>query len=386
MRTSVRDSVVSILCFSFLVSTATAQSFTSLHNFDGDGAYPFSGVVSSGQTLYGVAQGGTMGFGTVFKVNNDGSDFTTLHNFEDLNIDGGYPTGALILSGNRLFGTCQQGGVVFAIDTDGTGFTNLCKVTGALIGRLLLLGKTLYGTAIVGGTSHSGIVFRLNTDGTDFSVIYSFSATSGPFGTNSDGATPTAGLVLSRNSFYGTAFYGGDSGVGTVYKVEKDGSGFATLHSFTAGSGSFSSNGYTNTEGAYPWAALISSGKVLYGTALFGGSSGVGTVFKLGTDGSDFSVLHTFTGGKDGSYPWAELILLGNTLYGAAQGGGISGVGTLFSLRTDGTEFTILHSFAAPSGAHSYGLVLQGNSLYGTTGFGGSSDMGTVFSVSLRRN
>src|ERR1035437_6574084 len=103
-----------------------------------------------------------------------------------------------------------------------------------------------------------------------FTNLHSFTATSGPLYTNSDGATPEAGLILSGNTLYGTAYQGGSSAYGTVFKVTPDGTGFTNLHSFTNGS-----------DGAYPQAGLIISGNTLYGTAEAGGSSGDGTVFAV---------------------------------------------------------------------------------------------------------
>ena len=79
---------------------------------------------------------------------------------------------------------------------------------------------------------------------------------------------PSAGLVLSGNTLYGTAFNGGSSGVGTVFAVNTNGTGFKTLHSFTGSSG------------AFPSAGLVLSGNTLYGTTEQGGSSGDGTVFE----------------------------------------------------------------------------------------------------------
>jgi len=54
---------------------------------------------------------------------------------------------------------------------------------------------------------------------------------------------------------------------------------FTTLHNFTAGSGSFPN--VTNSDGASPFGQLLLSGDTLYGAALSGGSSGNGTVFKI---------------------------------------------------------------------------------------------------------
>src|SRR6266853_155005 len=92
---------------------------------------------------------------------------------------------------------------------------------------------------------------------------------------NSDGINPNAGVIVSGNTVYGTTATAGNSGRGTVFAVNTDGSGFTILHSFTA-------NPFgTNSDGAYPIPGLILSSNTLYGTARFGGSSGNGTVFSV---------------------------------------------------------------------------------------------------------
>src|SRR5256885_1773790 len=79
------------------------------------------------------------------------------------------------------------------------------------------------------------------------------------------------------------------------------------------------------------YAGLILSGNTLYGTAWYGGGSG-GTVFAINTDGTGFTSVYSFNGSSDGSYPYAGVILSGNTLYGTARYGGITGHGTVYSL------------------------------------------------------
>src|SRR6266487_1573804 len=114
-----------------------------------------------------------------------------------------------------------------------------------------------------------------------------------------------------------------------------------TLHSFTGG-----------TDGANPWAGLLLSGNILYGTASSGGLSNRGTVFAINTNGTGFRTLYSFTGGDDGDCPIANLILSNDRLYGTAgsvYGGASSGNRTVFALNTDGTGFTVLHSFTAGS-------------------------------------
>jgi uncharacterized repeat protein (TIGR03803 family) len=144
---------------------------------------------------------------------------------------------------------------------------------------LVLSGNTLYGTASGGGSSGQGTVFKINTDGSGFSTLHSFTALSSiNFGTNGDGAQPIGALVLSGGTLYGTAFVGGSFQNGTVFAVKTNGTGFVNLHSFAAGS-SFPDP--TNSEGIQPVAELILLGNTLYGTTSIGGNAGYGTVFSL---------------------------------------------------------------------------------------------------------
>ena len=117
---------------------------------------------------------------------------------------------------------------------------------------------------------------------------------------------------------------------------------FTTLHKFTG-----------RSDGRSPSTRLILSGNSLFGVAQFGGGAGNGTLFKVNTNGTGFTILHDFTRmsdfltptNSDGAYPSGGLILSGDALYGAAEGGGDAGYGTLFKVNTNGTGFTNLHSF-----------------------------------------
>ena len=201
-----------------------------------------------------------------------------------------------------------------------------------------------YGTAYAGGTNGNGTVFAVNTNGTGFTTLHSFTATYGLNSTNSDGANLYSGLILSGNTLYGTASGGGTNGNGMVFSVNTDGTGFTTLQSFTATSGSNSSN----SDGASPRAGLILLGNTLYGTAFYGGTNGFGTVFAVNTNGTGFATLHSFmaTSGSnstnsDGANPNAGLILSGNTFYGTASAGGLGGDGTVFGLSFPSPQLNI---------------------------------------------
>ena len=322
-----------------LAGPVTAQTFTSLHLFTGgtDGGTPISGLILSGNALYGAAySGGNSGYGTVFKVNTDGTDFKVLELFNGLNNEAAPETG-LLLSGSILYGA-----------SGGPGTT-----TGALFG--------------------------VNTNGTDFTTLHILTELSGPSYTNSDGAFVFGALILSGNTLYGTATSGGSAGNGTVFAVNTDGTGFTTLHSFSVG-GTNSSGGYTNSEGAYPLGVLILSGHTLYGTANIGGSSGYGTVFAINTNGTGFTTPHSFTGGGDGAYPRAGLVLSGNTFFGTARSVfSISFPPPRLSITASGTNAVLTW----PMGY--LGFDYSGYTLQSSTNLGSAAVWGERFSGPNRR-
>jgi len=85
------------------------------------------------------------------------------------------------------------------------------------------------------------------------------------------------------------------------------------LHTFSAATNSLGL--VTNWDGAEPFSDLVLSGGTLYGTAPLGGSNGLGTIFSMNTDGTGFTVLHTFTGTTDGATPNQHLTLSWGSLY-----------------------------------------------------------------------
>ncbi|HZI32969.1 MAG TPA: choice-of-anchor tandem repeat GloVer-containing protein, partial [Candidatus Binatia bacterium] len=363
------------------------------------GGYPSGGLILVNNLLYGSAQdGGTNGSGTVYTVNTKltGSSaaytFTLLRDVSqfETNSDGASPNGGLILSGNTLYGTASIGGTngagtVFAMNTNGSGFKILHTFSApdpvaytnndgaSPNGGLILSGNTLYGTTFDGGTNGIGTVFAVDTNGSGFNVLHTFSALGPVANTNGDGAGPNGGLIRSGNTLYGTANYGGDYGFGTVFEVGTNGMGFATLYNFTSGD-----------DGASPYAGLVLASNVLYGTTSEGGYYDYGTIFAIKTNGANFSVLHVFSGADDGGYPSAGLILSGNTLYGSTESGGLTHSGVVFAMSTVASNLVALHEFTGGNeGVNPIGdLLLVGNTLYGTTTGGGANGYGTVFAVS----
>ncbi len=329
-------------------------------------------------------------------VNSYGQTLTVLHDFTS---EGVHSTAPLVLSGNTLFGSgwnySNGGGIVFSIGIDGSNFIVLhifnapnssgWNSDGAyFFGGLILSSNTLYGTACYGGTNGIGTVFSMNATGSNFTVLHTFqTGLTAPINistiTNMDGGLPYAGLVLSGITLYGTTGGGGSNAVGTVFSMNTDGSGFTTLHSFSG------------NDGAGSQAALVLSGNVLYGTTASGGANGNGTIFSIATNGGNFTTLYNFTArdaphytNGDGSFPAAPLLLSANTLYGTTVFGGTGGVGAVFSVNTNGSGFNVLHYSDIPGGLQGRaGLTLSSNILYGTTAAGGTGNDGTVFSVNI---
>jgi len=404
------------VCAVCVVCAATAialpaQTFTTLHSFDGTDGANSSGAFVQGLdgNLYGTTGDGGVGVilggGTVFKITPTGA-LTTLYNFcsETNCTDGEGPAAGLALAADgKFYGTTLAGGVnnegvgtVFKISPTGT-LTTLYSFCAQMYcfdgeypeaGLILATNGNFYGTTWLGGFSRAcggpcGTVFKITPTGT-LTTLESFD-----YG---DGADPEAGLVQGLDgNFYGTTSYGGAEGYGTVLKITPGGT-LTTLHSFD------------DTDGAIPLASLLqASDGNFYGTTNGGGVHGAcvhgcGTVFEITPTGA-LTTLHTFcTQSKcpDGSSPIAGLVQgTDGNFYGTTYGGGAgeacrSGCGTLFKITPTGT-LTTLHSFhGAADGDHPYAGLTQATSgaFYGTAYEGGTNSMctyqygcGTVFTL-----
>ncbi|MGA8732828.1 MAG: choice-of-anchor tandem repeat GloVer-containing protein [Terriglobales bacterium] len=350
-----RTVLVIVFTIFLLASGAVGQTgYKTLHKFTHsnsrkDGLGPVAGVIfDQSGNLYGTTSGGgNDGNGTVFELtpNSDGTwTESVLYIFCSLMdcIDGAGP----------------WGGVTF--DRSGN----------------------LYGTTEGGGANGLGTVFELapSRDGAwTESVLYSFAGAD-------DGADPRASITFDQaGNVYGTTHYGGGpNDRGTVFKLAQNGEGGWTesvLHRFGGG-----------WDGAYPWAVIVDKVGNLYGTTNEGGGDAEGgTVFEL-TSSSDGnwreSVLHRFSGGRDGDGPWAGLILdVAGNLYGTTWAGGTHSSGTVFELmpNSDGrwTEKVVYPFKGGREGAEPFsGLCLDAaRNLYGTTRVGGRGNYGVVFKL-----
>jgi uncharacterized repeat protein (TIGR03803 family) len=405
-----------VLAFGLPTASAFGQ-YKVLHVFTGgdDGGNPYDSLIASGTTLYGTTgRGGEDGYGTVFSIQTDGKEFSILQPFTGLyNSAGAYPYASLLLDGDTLIGTAigggdddgplPGGGSVFTLQTDGTGLEAVHSFNNpnggmAPSGTLIQSDDILYGTTIAGGDDGNtfGSVFALNMSDGQLTYLFGFPQ-SVPDDPAPDGVAPTAGLTLSGSTLYGTTS-GGSIAIngiftevyGNIFSLSTDGQNFNILHTFTTPKPDKQGLD-TNYDGTFPTCVLVLSGDKLYGTAANGGNYGWGTLFSVNTDGTGFTVLHQFNGKTDGGMPLAGLLLSGNTLYGVTEAYGANKYGTLFSMNIDGKSFKVLHSFSGGKngvdGAYPHATpVLVGNTLYGTTfgdKGGGKQGFGVVYSYKL---
>src|SRR6185503_6950655 len=171
------------------------------------------------------------------------------------------------------------------------------------------------------GPQGHGTVFKLGTNGQECTVLRGFSGgKDNGFGrdANSEGAWLKSGVARSGDTLFGAATHGGSAGDGTVFKMDTGGGGFTVLHHFKAREKT--PTGAMNFDGGEPGTPVV-AGKVLYGTTSDFTDKFMGSVFRLGTDGTGFTTLHQFAG-NDGAGVGKELFLSGDTLYGTANFGG----------------------------------------------------------------
>jgi uncharacterized repeat protein (TIGR03803 family) len=325
------------------VNIATDKE-TVVYSFLGqpaDGLAPVAGVVLGPDgVLYGATyEGGSMNYGTVFKVTLAGVE-NVVHSFNGSPSEGADPAGTPIFdAAGNLYSTTYQGGA--------DGFGTVYQITGATGTSPVLSTSTSFPTAA--GSPRAGLTFAGGQYyGTTFGnsaqalagTVYGYTAgVATPLYTftgGADGAQPTGEVAADSDTepkyLYGTTTGGGSGsfgdGDGVIFKVDIASGGETVLHTFGGSKA-------TPPDGAVPMSGLTqdSSGN-WYGTTSLGGVYNYGTVFELDASGT-FTTLYSFTGGTDGAYPNAGVVLdsAGN-IYGATSAGGAAaapgGYGTVF--------------------------------------------------------
>lgn len=339
--------------FGTVFQLSTSGQETVIYSFTGgaDGLDPHGGVIiDNAGNLYGTAVAGGFGglcagdgCGVVFELSLSGTTWvdTTLYSFKGLD-DGFGPGGGLVFdSADNLYGTTPDGGthsngVVFELSPRAHGwqYKVIHQFTGGKDGAVGSLGNllldaagNLYGTTELGGVNGSGTVYELSPTARGpwkTTVLYDFKGTP-------DAANPYGGLIFDKaGSLYGTTYFGGGAGMGTVFALVPGPNGKwqeNVIYSFQGG-----------TDGSFPTGTpVFNASGDLYGTTSTGGrpSCDCGTIFKLTLAGGSWSekIVHFFGKGRDGYSPTYGLTFYPPySLYGATPYGGRGGQGTVFQL------------------------------------------------------
>lgn len=318
---------------------------TVVYSFQGgtDGAFPGAGMIYANGLFYGTTELGggqkcvdsTNGCGTVFQLDPATGVETTLYAFGNGGVDGELVVAGVTLVNGVLYGTTAEGGSsgvgnIYSYNLSSGIGSNLYNFTGYPVDEfpeagLLSFDDTLYGTT-AGEGEDFGTVFAYAPQSGVETLLHQFSG--------QDGANPTAGLVANKGMLYGTTVDGGGgTGGGTVFKIDPLTGAELVVYSFTGGS-----------DGAGPTAGLIVVDHMLYGTTLRGGSyfdcpdgsEGCGTIFQVDPATGKETVLYSFTGKTDEGNPAAGLVYRKGAFYGTTAVNGANscyndlGCGTVF--------------------------------------------------------
>jgi uncharacterized repeat protein (TIGR03803 family) len=386
--------VLGAVMFALVVTPSTwaADTLTILYSFQGgsDGAEPWSGLISDAAgNLYGTAAGWGAGTnGVVFELSRTSSGAwseTVLYSFAG-GSDGSNPVGIVFDGKGNLFGLTRLGGdslcacgTIFELSPNsGGGWTeqvlyrfSVSTPSSPLNSPTLDSAGNLFVVTPNGGAGGRGAVFELSPNvngGWTGRTIYSFSKTSG---------LPSWGPVTldSAGNLYGTTQNEGGpdgGGKGTVYKLSKTAWGwnFTLLYTFRG------------PRGAYPVGTVVfDSVGNLYGTTSEGGATNHGTAFELSptTQGQwKETLLHDFTGGRDGAIPWAgPTVDSAGNVYGVTTGSATA-PSTVFMLSPSplgGWKFQVLADLPATNGYFGFAPLLNdaAGNLYGVSLGAGNS-------------
>jgi uncharacterized repeat protein (TIGR03803 family) len=367
-----------------------SNTLSSAFSFPNDGSTPAlqsSPVQVSNGTVYGLTRrGGKFNSGTIYAINEDGSGFRKIHDFDFP--QGADPRGSMVLASNSsLYGMTLTGGsngqgTIYRFDpltetvtklhdfVDEPGNREGQRPFGALIER----SGRLFGMLSSGGENNIGSLFSIALDGSGFTKHHDFTNVAGQL----DGANPYGTLFLaSDNLMYGMTNTGGTFNRGIIFSF--DPVNFTFTKRFDLGAPA-PVNG-----GANPFGTFIqdpATGQLL-GLASAGGASNVGVVFSFNPLTNAYANLHSFRNVSpffDGRLPSGTLVQTSSgTLIGLAALGGINR-GTIFRLQPDGSGFTVMRQLSQADGQAPYGspLLLRSGLLMATPTQVGDGQNGTI--------
>ncbi len=325
-------------------------SQTTLRTFPSSDDFPSSLIEGSDGALYGTSEfGGASDGGMVFRLNKDGSGYRVIKSFNAFIDNVAQPNGLLEAKDGRLYGSGGRFG--FSIGKDGSGFR---RFPSSLAGLVEGIDGMFYTAEPQDGSTR---IARVNRDGTGQRVLWSLPSSTGTY-LGAPRLVVGRGAQANRLYCY-DSHYRQDLRVGGVIRVlNTDGSDSHVLKGFGIA-----------PEGEVPDKLLRARTGLIYGLAGSGGPHEGGVLFRMNPDGTDFALIKGFPDGPtDGSKPACLVEGNNETLYGMTARGGANGYGTVFRLNADGTGYGTLLSFGYNAGlAGNQGalVVAEDGKLYG---------------------
>lgn len=314
--------------------------FSTIFSFDSiTGSNPQGSLcLAPNNMLYGTANaGGSGNVGTVIKVNPSNNTVTKLLDFNFTN--GAFPWGSFMLADNgKLYG----GGINNLIElnpandqitslhtfnnaTEGNGFTDRF-IQSTLNGRL-------YGLLAYGGANSSGTIVSYNINTGQVIVEHHFAA--------ANGKTPYGSLYEASNGMmYGMTRNGGPTDDGVLFMFNPANGSYTKLMDFNT------------TNGKWPWNSMIQVNSAkLYGLVSNGGSVGSGLVFSFDINTNVYNIEFNFNYMNTGALPWQSFIKASDSkLYATLGLGGPNGNGVVFKFDYNTNTYTLVHSFIQAEG------------------------------------
>jgi|GEM_PF-2066665 len=378
---SVRVATIITGLFAATLATSRAQTFELLHSFEADnsaGNQPMATLTEGPDgALYGTASaGGVTGEGTLFKITTDGT-FTVLDSFNSATVGKTPRTRLLNLGDGVLYGATYANGVVAGSPSgtvykfDGSGLAPVFQIPAGLT-------NPGHGIALASGETDVLQVLCNDKAGAWRVPLGGAARTISFF--DAGGTKPRSLIRGSDGYLYGTTEAGGADGLGSIFRLNPDGTNPVVLHECTSTTRA--------TDGIRPLGAMVQAADgTLYGAMSDGGPHN-GVIFRL-TQAGDYKVLHAFS---DLRYPDGDLLLATDgMIYGTAQNGTVS-TGGVYRINPNGSGYKTLFQFSNPNTLPNYpqgrapegGLVQASDgNLYGTTTSGGANGKGTIFRLKI---
>ncbi|MGC4101225.1 choice-of-anchor tandem repeat GloVer-containing protein [Ferruginibacter sp.] len=347
------------------------------------GYNPFGSLLLYNNKFYGLNySGGTSGYGTLFEWDPTTNIYTKKIDFNGST--GGYPQNSLRLMNGKMYGGTTGGGsaglgVVFEWDPATNTYTDILDMTGPGAGNgwsintnITPYNNKLYCASWRGAANDAGALYVIDPslpNGSNTTVIKVFGGANASDGTSCNNNE----MIVYNNKLYGTLYYGGTSGEGTLFELNPIGNVFTKLVDFS----------YT-ARGSQPLGKLVANGSKFLGMCSSGGTNGKGTIYEW-DPANPTTVVKKYDFGVSNNdnpiSPGSTLALFNSKFYAVTYSGGFNDQGALFEYdNTAGSVTKKLNFNTAENGRIPFGRpTLLNGKIYGTCYTGPQPDAGCIW-------